>query len=342
MSAKVAEFATWAMLGDRGVMAAVTLRTIAAAERDAVLDLLAGWLDDRAFFARYFDFDPTFRDDLCFVAEVDGRLVSTLQVFRKQVRASAATLAVGCVANVYTDPAWRGGGLAGGLLERALAAMSAHGFDASLLFAARLDFYARFGWRSLPRVLSFIARGDAPRAGVAEPVDRGRDLDQVMAIYDEYSGALPGAVRRDAAYWRGQLRYAGNPDERFVVARRGGAVVAYARSTGLYDLHVVIEHGCRAGESAALAALLADLHHAAADHPGTLAQLVPDAALAAALHARGLAVRAVEDRSWMWRVIDAEQLAARLGVPVAAVRDDDFFATLFPADASRYWMSDRF
>ena len=42
-------------------MADVTLRTIAPDERDAVLDLLAGWLNDRAFFARYFAFDPTFR-----------------------------------------------------------------------------------------------------------------------------------------------------------------------------------------------------------------------------------------------------------------------------------------
>ena len=322
-------------------MAEVTVRTIAAAERDAVLDLLDGWLP-RAFFARYFAFDPTFRDELCFVAEHDGRLVSTLQVFRKTVRAAAgAVLEVGCVGNVYTDPAWRGSGVAGRLLEQAIAAMHAHRFDASLLFATRLDFYARFGWRSLPRVLSFIARGDTAGGGVAEPFAPDRDLDQVMAIYDEYNGA-PGAVRRDPAYWRGQLRYAGNPDERFVVARRGGTVLAYARSAALYDLHVVIEHGCRGGETEALADLIADQHHAAGAHPGTLAQLVPDAALDAALRARGLEARAGEDRSWMWRPIVAEQLAARLGVPAAAVHAEDFFAGLFPADASRYWMSDRF
>lgn len=323
-------------------MADVTVRTIAAAERGAVLDLLDGWLP-RAFFARYFDFDPTFRDDLCFVAEHDGRLVSTLQVFRKTVRAAGgAALEVGCVGNVYTDPAWRGAGVAGRLLEQAIAAMHAQRFDASLLFATRLEFYARFGWHSLPRVLSFIARGDTTGGGVAEPFAPDRDLDQVMAIYDEYSGAS-GAVRRDPAYWRGQLRYAGNPDERFVVARRGGAVVAYARSAALYDLHVVIEHGCRAGETAALAALIADLHHTDPEqHPGTLAQLVPDAALDAALRARGLEARAVEDRTWMWRPIVAEQLAARLGVPVAAVHAEDFFAGLFPADTSRYWMADRF
>lgn len=324
-------------------MSDLVLRTIAADERAAVLDLLAGWLDDRAFFARYFAHDPTFRDDLCFVAECRGRLVSTLQVFRKAVRVGDAVLAVGGVGNVYTAPAFRGAGLAGALLERAVAAMAAHGFDASLLFASRLDFYARFGWRSLPRQLSFIAGAPAAAAtALVEPFDPARDLEAVMAIYAAYGAAIPGATVRDAAYWRGQLRYAGNPDERILVARRDGRVVAYARATHLYDLPVITEHGSVAGATAALADLLAELHAGAAGPPGSLAQLCPDTALAEALSARGLDVRAIDDQSWMWRAIDPERLAARLRLPLAAVRADDFFAELLPAARSRYWLSDRF
>ena len=324
-------------------MADVTLRTIEPRERDAVLDLLAGWLNDRAFFARYFAHDPTFRDDLCFVAEADGRLVSTLQVFRKVVRVEWVDLAVGGVGNVYTDPQWRGAGVAGALLERAIAAMDGHGFDASLLFASRIDFYARFGWQSLPRQLSFISQTPTAAPQVAlEPFNAARDLDDVMAIYDVYGAEVPGATVRDAAYWRGQLRYAGNPDERFVVARHGGQVTAYARATHLYDFPVVTEHGCVAGATETLADMVAQLHAGAADAPGSLAQLCPDAPLAEALVARGLDVRTVDDRSWMWRPLDVERLAARLRLPVATVRGEGFFADLLPAASSRYWLSDRF
>lgn len=318
----------------------IVFRTIEPDERDAVLDLLAGWLNDRAFFARYFAHDPTFRDDFCFVAVDAGRFVSTLQVFRKTMQVDGATVAVGGVGNVYTAPSCRSAGLASVLLEHAIAAMQRHGVDASLLFASRLDFYARFGWQSHLRYLAFIEPGGAPAAITPEPFASPRDLDAVMAIYRMHSGPIAGSTVRDAAYWAGHLCYAGNPDERFVVARRDGAIVAYARGTTLYDFNVVIEHGCAPGAESALADLLCHLHAGAAT--GTLAQLVPSADLAALLRERGLTVNAVEDRSWMWRVINPAQLAAKLRVPEQGVRRPGFFDDILPAARSRYWLSDRF
>ena len=322
-------------------MPSIVFRTIATHERDAVLDLLADWLNDRAFFARYFTHDPSFRDDLCFVAADGARIVGTLQVFRKTVRIDGATLAVGGVGNVYTAPEYRQAGLASALLERAIAAMHQHGFDVSLLFATRLDFYARLGWRSLLRYLSFIE----PAAGVDPPAPttpfaEGSDLDGVMAVYVLHSTPIPGSTVRDAAYWHGQLRYAGNPDERFAVERRGGAVVAYARATTLYDFNTITEHGCAAGAEPLLADLLARLHAGAAT--GTIAQLMPSTELEELLRVHGLTVNRVEDRSWMWRVLDPTQLAAKLRVPAATVTQAGFFEEILPAARSRYWLSDRF
>jgi len=83
-------------------MSDIRIRTIQTQERDAVLDLLKEWLNDRAFFARYFHHDPEFRDDLCFVASDGERIVSTFQVFRKQVRVGSAVLQVAGVGNVFT------------------------------------------------------------------------------------------------------------------------------------------------------------------------------------------------------------------------------------------------
>jgi GNAT superfamily N-acetyltransferase len=335
-------------------MTAPTLRTIAPHERDAVLDLLGGWFGDlpgapgraraRAFFARYFDHDPTYRDDLCFVAEHDGRLISTLQVFRKQVQVDGAVLEIAALGNVFTDPAARTGGVASALLEQAIAAMSVHGFDAALLFAEKLAFYARLGWRSTPRHLAFIAK-DARYLTPPAHCDafvHERDLDAVKALYAVYSAPITGATVRDHGYWQGQLAYAGNPGERFLLARRGGRIVAYARAVSLYGMNVISEHGALPDESAALAELIAHQHALGHTHPGTLAQIAPDAALESALAQRGLPVRHVDDPSAMWRLVDAERLAAKLRLPVASVQREDFFAELFPLATSRYWISDRF
>ncbi len=335
-------------------MATPSIRTVAAPERDAVLDLLGGWFGDqpgepgrataRAFFARYFVHDPTFRDDLCFVAEQDGRLISTLQVFRKQVQVDGAVVQIAALGNVFTDPAARTGGLASALLERAIAAMHTHGFDASLLFAEKIDFYARHGWRSHTRHLAFLARDARYAAAPANcsPFDAGRDLDEVMAIYETYSAAVAGATRRDRGYWRGQLGYAGNPGERFLLARHAGRIVAYARATDLYDLNVITEHGCLPDATEPLADLIAHQHALGAARHGSLAQIAPDAGLEAALATRELPVRHVEDPSAMWRLLDAERLAAKLRLPVPSVQREDFFRELFPLGASRYWISDRF
>jgi GNAT superfamily N-acetyltransferase len=320
------------------------LRTIRPHERDAVLDLLGEWLNDRAFFARYFDHDPGFSDDLCFVASDNGRIVSTLQVFRKPVRVNGAVVQVGGVGNVFTTEGYRERGLASQLLTRAVAAMDEREFDLSLLFAVRLAFYGHLGWHSHVRHLLFIDQATTIGDGgaVIEPFTAG-DLDAVMRIYDDYTAALSGPTVRDARYWQGQLRYAGNPYEDFLVARDGSTVVAYARGTPLYDFYVIMEHGCLPGHESALAQLICRLHGGpAASFPGTITQLAIAPAVQEQLRSRGLSLRTVEDVFWMWRVISPQRLSAKLGMSVSDLDADDIFFRLFPPEQSVYWIADRF
>jgi GNAT superfamily N-acetyltransferase len=319
-------------------------RTIRPHERDSVLDLLAEWLHDRAFFARYFTHDPTFRDDLCFVAVDRGRIVSTLQVFRKAVQLDTAVVSVAGVGNVFTTEAYRTRGLASHLLTRAVDAMEAHGFDLSLLFATRLAFYGRHGWRSHVRHLLFIEPAAVSAAGPYR-IDRftPTDLPAVMQVYDRYTAGRVGPTRRDATYWQGQLRYAGNPQETFLVARAGDAIVAYARGTTLYDYYVIMEHAHLPGHSDALTQLVCRLHGTeAAMLPGTITHLTIAPDVADALRARGLTTHHVEDVFWMWRVIAPSRLAARLGVPEDDLDRDDTFTRLLPPEGSVYWIADRF
>ncbi len=329
---------------------ATTVRAVARHERAAVLDLLDEWIS-RDFFGRYFEHDPAFRDDLCFVATAGGRIVSTLQVFEKLVRVDSATLRVGGVGNVFTTAACRARGLASQVLTHAIAAMEAQGFDLSLLFATRLEFYGRHGWSSHLRHLIFI---DPERAVlstishryVIEGFEPERDLDAVMGVYNAYCERLPGTTVRDRRYWLGQLRYAGNTDEDFLIARTkaaDGPIVAYARGTPLFDYYVIMEHGCLPGHESALTDLVCRLHGAEGSAlPGTLAHLATEPKVREALTARGLTHRVIEDVFWMWRVISPTRLAQKLGLTPAEVDREDFWMRLFPPERSLFWTSDRF
>jgi predicted N-acetyltransferase YhbS len=326
------------------MMSELEFRTIASHERDAVLDLLAHWLNDRAFFARYFQHDPTFRDDLCFVALDRGRIVSTLQVFRKQVRLGGAVVEVAGVGNVYTAAEYRERGVASQLLTRAIAAMNEQRFDLSMLFATRLVFYSRHGWQSHVRHLVFIEPAAGSHTGPYDIAPFAEaDLDAVMRIYDNYTAGLSGSTVRDRRYWLGQLRYAGNPHESFLVARAGGEVVAYARGTTLYDFYVIMEHAHLAGHEEALAQLVCRLHGVeAADLPGTITQLASAPAVQEHLRNRGLTLRTVDDVFWMWRIVSAPRLAAKLGMMPSELAGDDVFHRLLPPERSVFWIADRF
>lgn len=320
-------------------------RTIDASEREAVLDLLGEWEgESREAFARTFAHDPTFRDDLCFVAADGGRIVSTVQVLRKRVRLGGAALDVAGIANVFTTASHRERGLANRLLRLALDAMPEHGFDLSLLFATRLEFYGALGWRPLLRQWAFVhAPGSPPPPTEGLRPFVPSDLGEIRQLYDAYCGDLPGTTVRDDAYWAGQLHTAGNPTEDFWVAHRGGELVAYARGTRIYGLYAVVEHAYRRGHAAALATLVQRLFGAEArGEIGVATQLGVAPDVLATLEAAGHRIDRVDDHFWMGRMVGAAATAAKLGRGVAEVEHPDFLQRLLAPEQSVYWIADRF
>src|SRR6185369_11503735 len=203
----------------------ITVRTIEAHERGRVLDLLGEWIS-REFFQRYFDHDPAYRDDLCLVAEEDGRFVSTLQIWPKTIIVDGQELRVGGIGNVFTTDDYRHKGVASDVLRLAVEVMERDGFDLSLLFASRLSFYAQFGWGSHRRLLGAVLPPPTALPAVSDvrPFQPGRDLAAVVDVFESYRRGRNGIVARDLAYWRGQLQYAGAPGETFLLAERAGRV----------------------------------------------------------------------------------------------------------------------
>src|SRR5271154_1337226 len=162
------------------------VRAARHSERDEVLDLLARWYDDRAFFARYNQNDPGFRDALCLVARDGGRLVSTVQIFDRAINLDGQSVPMGGIGSVFTLEEYRHQGVASALMELAVDTMVGEGFEVSLLFAERLTFYNQFGWREVDRKFSILAAAaglDARDRFVIDSFEPERDLAEIAAIH---------------------------------------------------------------------------------------------------------------------------------------------------------------
>ncbi len=345
-------------------------------ERDEVLDLLARWYNDRAFFARYNHNDASFRDALCLVARDRGRLVSTVQIFDRAINLDGQSVPMGGIGSVFTLDEYRHKGVASALMRLAAETMLREGFEVSLLFAERLTFYNQFGWREIERKFSVLAGAaslNAPNRFVIDSFDITRDLAEVAAIHRGYSGRFNVTAVRDDAAWRANLKFAGNQplhpgdgsEEYFVVCRDGGAIAAYARVTRLYGLSMVMEFGYVAGAVDAMLATLKCLGEVAAGAPVTSARTgdhrraallnsasapaapsvlvthtAHDPTLEKALAGAGCPVAHHTDNFYMWRVLAPEKLARRfaIGPEAASARAFEIFAD----SRSLFWTADRF
>ena len=232
-------------------MEATVYRTLRDDERAPFLELMAAAFvrQDPALFARYLDEDPLLGPGDTLVAEAGGRLVSAVQIFTRTIRLRSQPVRLGGIGSVATHPAHEQRGHASELLRRASAEMERRGMALSLLFTGRSAFYARLGWTAIPHPLLVVHRraGGTPVAGREF---RAEDFAPVAGLYDRYSGRRDTTTVRDAGYWRAQLRFAGNPDERFLVLERGGGIVAYARRIPFVGLSRIMEHGCAPGAEA--------------------------------------------------------------------------------------------
>lgn len=338
------------------------IRTLGAGEHDAWLALLDGWeladgwrgLD---YFQRPLERDPTFDDANVWVAEADGRLVSTVQVFPRRLQVRGAAIPTGGIGSVYTRDDARGKGVASRLLERAVRDMRERGMELSLLFAARMPFYRHLGWHCWPMQRELLRPGAGfapPEAAAARPFEAARDLEEVAQLHARAARRLAGVATRSPAEWRASLALGGNPEEEFLVARTAGGLRAYLRAIRLNAALLIAEYG--AEDADALAGLCARVLVPRADDPLASAErpsselrswavlsvaAPPD--LAAALGRLGIARQPVEDPTVMLRCLDAAALGRRLdGAPAPGEAGEAFLARMLPPGEFAFWPADRF
>ncbi len=341
-------------------MVGTQLRVLRPGEIEALLDLLDGWpfpdgQRGRDFFRRYIELDPAFEPRNVWVAEQDGYLVSCVQIFPRRVRIGGRILPMGGVGSVFTRPDCRRGGLAGAILERMIDAMRERGMVLSYLLAERLKWYGGYGYRPWSRgwrTLRWADRSMSACRGARryDPAADRDGLERLWSVYAEGAGGAPldGIVHRDAEGWRGSLALAGNPDEDIWVADDVQGISAYLRVADIGGRRRVLEWGRDRDAAQTLCELVASAMVGRGVQSIRL-PLVRDEALEAAFANAGgrietqpawdeLPPDAPPPATWMVRCLDADALAARLGL----ANEGDVLARCLPPERFSFWEADRF
>jgi len=342
------------------------IRTLRESERASLTELLAGHvLPDGRPAADPFQSEGEREADVDVLVTLDGsEVIATLNVRWLRLRVLGHAVPTGGLGGLFVREDRRRRGVGKALLEHAVAAMRARGFELSLLFSDRPALFERLGFSSWTSSQALLGMGSGQISGrqgsrrppkdlLLRPFERDCDLPVVQAIHSAYSAQRSGTHVRDDAAWGSSLGVGRAVGEEFRVACAGEKVVAYARAALLPDVFAITELGRLEGGEDALAELIADLlAHQAPGAPGggaadrrafALLPVLDDIPLTLALEHRGVSVHPIEDGSAMLCCLDAPALAVRLDVSLLPGEGGgDFLRRILPPDGLACWPSDRF
>ncbi len=172
------------------------------------------------------------------LADGDGRIVSSLKLYRPMLRLGGVTGRVCAIGAVFTPPSVRRRGHAARLIRDTLDEAEARGDHAALLFTdIGIDYYRALGFTPLPCEDAIgTLPVSPPRTGLTLRAMAEGDLDEVAAAHAADVAGRPIAIERDRDHWRFLLERAqaffrrldgSDLSRRFMVAEEMGRPVGY-------------------------------------------------------------------------------------------------------------------
>lgn len=233
-------------------------RGAAREELDKVLDHVGGGMGaPREYFASRFDTCPPATTESSRIVMVDGRVVSHIRVYRRDLRLRGGVIASGHLSEVSTHPDFRRRGFGRALLKDSARYIASQGWPLACVWSGVTQFYSCEDWVRFPLIATSLY---TPLWTLTPPPDvrvrryrRGQDDPAVAEIYEEYNRKRNLCAVRDAEYWR--LHYSwirGEEEDGFLIAEKQGLPVGYCRAAHAK----MTEYGVRDGHDNAGVALV--------------------------------------------------------------------------------------
>ena len=182
---------------------------------------------DPEWFHSHYLLDPDRNLKAMFLAEEDGRIISTAQVFNREMYVKGLPVTVGAIGDVTTLEEYRLRGINKRLMRMAIDFMVENDIVTSMLYTDKPDYYAKLGWftvcrRSVPVNLANVEK--LSNGYELSPFKDG-DLKKAGELYHVSAKRFDGAyTRRNPKYWSDWVtHYLIKP----IALKRNGEMIAW-------------------------------------------------------------------------------------------------------------------
>jgi predicted N-acetyltransferase YhbS len=218
--------------------------------------------------------DPYFHPERVRVGLVDGMLVSHVVILHRAAYVGSEVATVAGITAVGTHPYYQKRGYGTRVVQDTLRIVRQRAYDLAMLTTRLPSFFARFGFREVPKVdghacpISALTRLEVAHPCSVEKLDYLRHWPAMAAIYHQYSQGRTGMQVRDLRLWetwprRGTFPYGftSQLDAMGLMAMVGDQHVAYlAGHTPPGEKRIVVtELGHLRGHEDAALTMLRDL-----------------------------------------------------------------------------------
>ena len=158
------------------------------------------------YFRRHFVNDPHKDINSVFIIKSgEGRIISTVRVFHRQVYIGGKIYKMGGIGEVSTNPNYRRLGLSYKLLDAATDYMIKNDFDLSMLHTGYYSHYAKHGFTQVYQYVKTVVGRDAPGMPLKQSDIRllsPENFHDMAMLYKKYCANINCCMVRTKEYWQ--------------------------------------------------------------------------------------------------------------------------------------------
>ncbi|QPM67690.1 GNAT family N-acetyltransferase [Atribacter laminatus] len=161
--------------------------------------------DDEKYYYDFLKYDPFFHPNNIYSIKNRNQTIATLWCLPRLFIDSKRTILAAGIANVATNPSFRGQGLAGQLMEKALKKAEVQNFEFIILVTKIPEYYKRWGFQKIGKYEGVIEPSTTGKYPITcQNIPYENILDLYISFYQDFQAIAP---LRNLAYMKGMKEW---------------------------------------------------------------------------------------------------------------------------------------